>query len=59
VVSGLPNITPTFSRIWLVKMTDVCVAHLALDLSTMHERGYRVDHNHIHGIGSNEYFRNL
>jgi hypothetical protein len=23
VVSGLPNITPIFSRSWLMKMTDV------------------------------------
>ena len=83
VVSGLPNMTPIFSRNWLVKITEVFelldgagqlaqrlahqarlqahvrVAHLALDLGARHQRGHRVDHDHIHRAAAHQHLDDL
>ena len=78
VVSGLPNITPIFSRIWLMKIRQVfdfetmpvslrmrlrhqprlhahvAIAHFAVELGLGHQRGHRIDHQHVDRAGGDQ-----
>ncbi len=46
MVSGLPNMTPIFSRIWLMKMTDVLLLEIVageLAHRLAHQAGLQTD----------------